>query len=131
MKKLGKNQKVTVYYNDITLGDKTTGHTIHMGCPSVRIPWRQAVEYADKKISTGEWSQYIIPDLNSIKCYFAGEDDYEEDKKMITCPNKCSQEIYDEDNPEGTGMFRPYYINGLSSPPEHVCIICGEDAIIV
>lgn len=129
MNQLSANQKVTVYYDSITLGDKTTGHIIHEGCPSVKIPWRQATEYSEKKISTKEWSQYLIPELNSIKCRH--EHEVDEDQKMLRCPNGCSEEAYDEDNPEGTGMFRTIYLNGLSSPPEHICIICGEDGEIV
>ena len=129
MNKLRTNQKVKVYYNNLTLGNKATGHIIHEGCPSVDIPWRQATEYSEKKISTKEWSQYLIPELNSVKCLH--EHEAEVEVKILRCPNGCSKEAYDENKPEGTGMFRTIYLNGLSSPPEHICIICGEDGEIV
>lgn len=131
MNKFSKNQKVTIYYNNLTLGDRTNGHRVHENCPSVDVPWRQATEYAEKKISSKGWSVYLIPELNSLHCTFEGKDTQEEEKEYITCPNQCSKEELDEDNYEGTGMFKPYFLNGVSSRPEYICNICMSDAIIV
>jgi hypothetical protein len=130
MNQFSKNQRVTIYYNDLTLGYKSSGHRIHENCPSVDVPWKQANEYAEKKISNKEWSVYLIPEFNSIACYHEGQDPVDE-QKTLQCPNGCSKEAYDDEKPEGTGMFTPIYLNGLSSPPEHICIICGEDGEIV
>jgi len=131
MNKLERNQKVTIYYDRITLGGRENGHIIHSGCPSVKVPWKESIEYAEKKIDSKAWSVYIIPELNSLTCHFPDEEGAEYETEFIKCPNKCSEEEFSDDDYEGTGMFTPIFLNGRLSRPEYICNICGADAEIV
>lgn len=62
------NQKVTIYYNEVDIANKP--YRVEFGCPSVTISWREATEYAEKKITDGEWSQYLIPELTGVETIF-------------------------------------------------------------
>ena len=63
-----RSQSVTIYFNDIDIDSKP--YRVFEGCPSVTIAFRDSIEYADKRISTGEWSQYVIPELTGAEVIF-------------------------------------------------------------
>jgi hypothetical protein len=52
-------------------------------------------------------------------------------KKVITCPNGCTKEDFDEQDMLSSQMFSPTLLDGPGSVPEYNCIICGMDAVIV
>lgn len=112
---LSPNEKVTVYYNNITIAGRESGHIVHVGCPYEKLPWREATEYAEKKIDSGEWSEYLIPALNSIKTTFEDQDDLNTEEDLsIVC--KCGNTEKMEGGPEELTKFywevKNYFICG-------------------
>lgn len=73
------NQKVTIYFNDVDINSKP--YRVFEGCQSVVLSWKEATEYAEKKISEGEWSQYLIPALTSVETIIEGESDLSEEEE--------------------------------------------------
>jgi hypothetical protein len=113
---LRSNEKVKVYYNKVTLGNRETGHIVHLGCPSIELPWRQATEYAEKKMDSKEWTVYLIPALNSLKTTIEEEEEAEEEIRTIKC--SCGNEEEEQGNDElldqflfaGKDEFYTYYL---------------------
>ena len=62
---MSRNHKVTIYFNNIDIENKP--YRVFEGCPSVTIAFKDAIEYAEKKIDSGEWSQYLIPELTGAE----------------------------------------------------------------
>lgn len=57
---------VTIYYNDVDL--RKEPYIIHPNCPTLNLPVKsveEATEFAEKKVSSGEWKGYLIPDLTT------------------------------------------------------------------
>lgn len=53
--------EIKVYYNDVVLGDNAI---VKPNCPSIKLPIEEAKKYAEEKVSSGEWTAYLIPDLH-------------------------------------------------------------------
>ncbi len=114
---LGTNERVKIYYNDLLIGDKE--HIIYPNCPFLELPWRQSVEYAEKKISSKEWSAYIIPALSGTKVTF-GEEEYQpHEENLLKCPCGNNEEI--EGGPEELTKF---YHSGGS---HFICAECHKE----
>jgi len=129
MQNLGTNEKVTIYYNKVTIGDRSSGHIVHIGCQSVDVPWRQATEYAEMKISSKEWDKYLIPALNSLETTYEDQAPQDEEKvSYIEC--KCGNKEEVTGGPEELNEFiwetANYYVctqchNEVQFNPEEQC----------
>lgn len=97
--KLSPLDKVEIYFNDIIIGNGEI--RILEGCKSISMRWKESVEFADRKVSTGEWNSYVIPALTGSKVIFSdGEYHTKENgngKDYVKCPN-CGNEEEDLGN---------------------------------
>lgn len=117
---LGQHEQVTIYYDLVNVEQKP--YRIFAGCPSVKMKWREAVEYADKKISSGEWKSYVIPALTGAECIFSEEEveigEEEKEKRYIECPCGNAEEEQENDSMldqflySGADEFFTYYVCG-------------------
>lgn len=55
---------VTIYYNDVR------GNIIPPNCPNVRVELSQAKQFAENKMESGEWYNYLIPELADHEVIF-------------------------------------------------------------
>jgi hypothetical protein len=121
---LAPTDKVTIYYDLINL--ETTPYQIFAGCPSEQMKWREAVEFADKKISSGEWKSYVIPALTGTECIFLEEDAeilQEEEENLIVC--ECGNQEEYKGNDMLTDEFT--YMGTNSVVMYFMCNHCMKD----
>lgn len=53
--------EIKIYYNDVVIGETPR---VKPNCPFVTVPVELAKSLAEAKISNGEWTSYLIPDLH-------------------------------------------------------------------
>tara|TARA_R110001606_G_scaffold203594_3_gene351689 strand:- start:1668 stop:2063 length:396 start_codon:yes stop_codon:yes gene_type:complete len=125
MSKLGSNQKVEIFYNQVDISKKV--YKVLANCPSVKVPWRQAVEYADKKISDKEWTEYLIPELTGAKVIFEEESITEGEimrKIICTCGN---EEEMDIDIPRDHSREFIHSMNDGEGEAFYICTQCHNE----
>lgn len=68
IRKIYYDMQVTIYYNDVFVSDKP--FQVYPNCPSVKVDISKAVDFAEQKLSTGEWHSYLIPELADSEVIF-------------------------------------------------------------
>lgn len=122
---LGSNQKVAIYYNQVDISGKI--YKVFPDCPKVEVPWRQATEYAEKKVSDKEWSQYLIPELTGAKVIFEGEsiNGGEIVRKIVcTCGN---EEEMDIDTRRDESKEFIHSLNDGEGEAYYICVQCHNE----
>lgn len=69
------NMTIKIYFNDVILGDPAR---VRPNCPYFLASPTEAKSIAQNKISSGEWTSYLIPDLHDTPVVF--EDDVEDNE---------------------------------------------------
>jgi hypothetical protein len=93
---------VTIYFDKVDISQKP--YRVLIGCESIEKTWKEATEYAEKKISDKEWSEYLIPELTSVETIIEGESkEDQETLPYIDCI--CGNKETIEEGPEETNNF--------------------------
>lgn len=64
--------EIKIFYNDVVLGEVPR---VRPNCPSLKVPIEDAIRIAQDKMSSGEWTAYLIPDLHHAPVVFDEDND--------------------------------------------------------